>query len=145
MIECFTSPPKDFKPKVEVSAIYVESNGAYLLLEIGGHKAEAGKWGVPCGKHEPSETPIAAAVRELYEESGIKANEEDLIPMGILYFRKPEIDYVYHAYYVRFDSAPRVQLSDEHQNFKWATIAQAKTMPLMNGAVEALNFIVKAN
>lgn len=141
MIECFTSLPENFTPKVEVSAIYVECDGAYLLLEIGNHKAEGGKWGVPCGKHEPSESPITAAVRELYEESGIRVSEEILTSMGTLYFRKPEIEYTYHTYHIRFDSKPEIHLSDEHQNFKWATIAQAKTMPLMNGAVEALNFI----
>lgn len=142
MIECFTSPPENFKPKLECSAVYVEYEGTYLLLESGDHKEEPGTWGVPAGKHEPLETPIAAAVRELYEESGIRVIEEELTHMGALYFRKPGIEFVYHAYFIRFASPPKVKLSDEHQNFKWVTIAQAKTMPLMNGAVEALDFIL---
>lgn len=142
MIKCFTSPPENFKPSLQCSAVYVECANAYLLLESSSHKAEPNTWGVPAGKHEPLETPIAAAVRELYEESGIQVSEEELKALRVLYFRKPNLDFTYHAYHLWLDSTPEVMLSDEHQNFKWVTIAQAKTMPLMNGAVEALDFIL---
>lgn len=143
MIQCFTSPPPDFNPKIETSAIYVECNGSYLFLETNSHKALADQWGVPAGKHEPDETPIQAAVRELHEEAGILVKEKDLKSMGTLYFRKQDLDFIYHTYLIRFNQFPHVQLSDEHKNFKWITVEEVKEIRLIAGAEEALNFIQK--
>jgi 8-oxo-dGTP pyrophosphatase MutT (NUDIX family) len=41
------------------------------------------------GKLEPGETAIAAAAREIEEETGILVSAEDLIPVGRLHFRFP--------------------------------------------------------
>lgn len=144
MIECFESPPKDFKPKIETSAIYVECNGSYLFLETNSHKALADQWGVPAGKHEPDETPIQAAVRELHEEAGILVKEEELTSTGTLYFRKGDLDFIYHTYLIRFHQFPHVVLSDEHKNFKWITPKELKEIRPIAGAEEALNYIQKS-
>ncbi len=139
MIECFESPPDNFNPKIETSAVYVECQGSYLFLETNSHKALADQWGVPAGKHETDETPLAAAVRELEEEAGIKVR--NLVSMGTLYFRKQDLDFIYHTYFIQFDKFPKVQLSDEHKNFKWVSVDEAKDLRLIAGADAALDFV----
>ena len=143
MIEYFESPPENFKHQLECSAIYVVYKDTYLFLETNSHKVLADQWGVPAGKHELNETPLQAAARELHEEAGILVKEEELLSMGALYFKKPDIAFIYHTYFIQFSDLPIVYLSDEHKNFKWITIEEAKTLRLIDGALEALNFIVK--
>ena len=49
----------------------------------------AGKYTEIGGKIEPGETPVAAAARELREETGVNVKEEDLHPAAILTFLFP--------------------------------------------------------
>ena len=56
------------------------------------------------GKVENGETVSAAAVRELEEESGIKINENDLIPSGNITFMfpaRPDWNLVLHVFIVK--------------------------------------------
>jgi 8-oxo-dGTP diphosphatase len=56
------------------------------------------------GKVYPEESLTAAAIRELKEETSMKANENDLIPMGKIEFLfpyKPDWDLRMHVYLVR--------------------------------------------
>lgn len=138
MIECYETQPDDFSQKIEVAAIYVKVKERFLILQIGTQKQEAGKWGVPCGKLDPGENAILAAKRELFEETGISSEIEDLIPKGILYFRKPEIDYTYHMFQLTLSSLPEVQISSEHIAYAWVTDKEAEALPLMQGASDAL-------
>lgn len=138
-IEVFDLPPVDFAPTVHVSACYVEREGKILLLLNAGHKYEAGKWGVPAGKLEKEELPLAAAVRELFEETGIEANPHRQVKnLGSIYIRKPDLDYVYHLFAIHLDDFPQVFLSDEHDQYVWARWEDLPKMTLMLGGGEAL-------
>ncbi|MBS0652719.1 MAG: NUDIX hydrolase [Verrucomicrobia bacterium] len=139
MIEVFEKQPEGFVPKVEVAACYVEIDGRILLLQVGDHKSEPGKWGVPAGKKESGETIENTAQRELFEETGILVSSSAHVEhVGALYLRKPEVDYVYHMFRVRLHEIPVVQLSAEHQGYIWASAQEVDQMPLMAGAKEAL-------
>jgi 8-oxo-dGTP pyrophosphatase MutT (NUDIX family) len=61
-------------PAREVSCIAVVHNGQILM----GKRNDNQKWTNPGGHLEASETPIEAALRELYEETGIEADYHDL-------------------------------------------------------------------
>jgi 8-oxo-dGTP pyrophosphatase MutT (NUDIX family) len=52
-----------------VSAVVVHENGRLLL----GRRTDNGLWAVVSGIPEPGEQPALAAVREVLEETGIKA------------------------------------------------------------------------
>ena len=64
-------------PRVGVLAI--ARRGEKLLLVRRRNPPDAGKWGFPGGAQELGETVAAAAVRELAEETGVRAE-----PSGVL-------------------------------------------------------------
>lgn len=132
--------PDDFAATIEVAAIYVNVRGKILLLQLADQKTEKGTWGVPAGKLEDREKPIQAAKRELFEETGIQIESTDPFqPLGALYIRKPELDYVYHLFGIQLNTMPVLTLSGEHCAHIWVSRKEAETLPLMNGAKQALN------
>jgi 8-oxo-dGTP diphosphatase len=138
-LEVHESAPDGFTPQVEVAACYLEIDHKLLLLQLAEGKSEAGKWGVPAGKVESLEAPENAAQRELFEETGISLQHPSQIQhLHSLYIRKPEVDYVFHLCKVQMDQIPKILLSNEHQNYKWASSKDLEEMPLMDGAKEAL-------
>jgi 8-oxo-dGTP pyrophosphatase MutT (NUDIX family) len=63
----------------------VVSDGDRVLL---GHATRSPRWDIPKGEAEPGETKIAAAVRELREETGLVALPEDLVALGTHPYRR---------------------------------------------------------
>ncbi len=140
-IEIYEKKPEEFSPQVEVAACYLETQGKLLVLQRAEEKLEGGKWGVPAGKLEKGETPLHAAVRELFEETGIQIDAASQVQsLGALYIRKPEVDYVYHLFKIHIDDLLPVHLSNEHQAYAWAALQELETMPLMAGAQKALEY-----
>lgn len=138
-LEIHETAPEGFTPQVQVAACYLEINNKLLLLQRAHGNLEPGKWGVPAGKLENDETPENAAKRELLEETGISfENDSQIKYINSLYIRKPEVDYIYHAFKIHFDQIPEVHLSNEHQSYTWATSKDIETIALMDGAKEAL-------
>lgn len=139
--EVFEFKPLGFSPQVEVAACYLEKEGRILLLQLSHDKREAGKWGVPAGKLDKGETPHQAAIRELYEETGIQIDPTSQIrALGSLYIRKLQTEFTYHLFHIQLDQIPEVRLSNEHLNYKWASDKDLTEMDLMAGATEALRY-----
>lgn len=137
--EVYEKAPDTFSPRVQVAACYLEIDNKLLLLQAMPKKLEPGTWGVPAGKLEKNEVPEEAAKRELFEETGIAITHQSQIQsLGSLYIRRPDIDYVYHLFRVTLNELPHVHLSDEHQDYKWASTKDIEELPLMAGAKEAL-------
>lgn len=95
-------------------------------------------WGVPAGKMETGESPIDAVVRETREETGVQLNRKKLRQVGLLYMRLPHIDYTYHMFGYELENRPDVQLSHEHEEYRWLTVDEILELPLISGGVEAL-------
>lgn len=137
--EVYYSKPDSFKASISVAAIYVRLDQKLLLLQLSTNKSEAGCWGVPAGKLDQDESPIEAAKRELQEETGLSTGSKEAIKeIGSLYMRKPGLDYVYHLFELELTQEPAVRLSAEHCSYKWASRSEAVKLPLMAGAIEAL-------
>lgn len=144
--EVYKIAPEDFTPQVQVAACYLEIDNKLLLLQRAPGKLEPGKWGVPAGKLEKNESPENAAKRELFEETGISLEDPSQIQwVNSLYIRKPEVKYIYHSFKILLYQLPKVLLSEEHQNYKWATSKDMEEIPLMDGAKEVLKYYRDAN
>ena len=137
-IEVYETAPDDFTPQVEAAACYLEIDDRLLVLQSSPHKATRGLWGVPAGKLESNESPEAAALRELCEETGISIPLSQIRSLGCLYIHKPELSYIYHMFKIDLDQMPQVQLSEEHQDYTWASLQDLSSLPLIAGAYEGL-------
>jgi 8-oxo-dGTP pyrophosphatase MutT (NUDIX family) len=69
---------EDISKKLSCGVLVVDSNDKLLLLHVTGQDF----WDIPKGTQEEFESPIFTAIREMEEESGIIAREEDLIEIG---------------------------------------------------------------
>jgi 8-oxo-dGTP pyrophosphatase MutT (NUDIX family) len=63
----------------------IVTDGKRLLL---GHATGSPRWDIPKGVAEPGESFVAAAVRELHEETGLRAPETELRPLGVHAYRR---------------------------------------------------------
>lgn len=140
IVKVYEKEPKGFTAQVHVAACYVEIGEKLLLLRLAANRSEAGRWGVPAGKLEKGETARQAAVRELYEETGISVAKNQAQALGSLYIQKPHINYVYHLFQIHLKTAPEVRLSAEHDTYLWASKEDLERQPLMAGAEDALSY-----
>ncbi|MGZ3634141.1 MAG: NUDIX domain-containing protein [Parachlamydiaceae bacterium] len=136
-LEIHKTAPEGFSPQVQVAGCYLEIDNKLLLLQRAKENLQPGKWGVPAGKLEKDESPLNAAKRELFEETGIE-NVSQIQQVSALYIRKPGLDYTFYQFKVDLNLVPEVRLSHEHQNYQWATINDMENIALMEGAKEAL-------
>jgi len=58
----------------------IVTDGQRLLL---GHATRSPRWDIPKGVAEPGETLVAAAARELLEETGLTTAPEELTELGV--------------------------------------------------------------
>lgn len=66
----------DLVVTVGTAALIVSDDGQQILLQ---QRADNGKWGMPGGGIEPGEHPAHAAIREAYEETGLRVEVSQLV------------------------------------------------------------------
>ncbi len=115
------------------AAIAVVLRGERLLLVRRSHKPDAGRWGFPGGKIEPGETVIAAALRELAEETGVAAEAIEVLTAVDVIRRDDDVlhHYVLVAVLCRWQHGDGVPASDAHEAawFDLAAIAGLEKSP----------------
>lgn len=77
-------------------------------------------WQVITGTINPDETALEAAIREVWEETGIKTDKIWTLPY-IAQFYNPKSDLIHLSpvFGIIIDSTQDVRLSDEHQKYEW--------------------------
>lgn len=100
------------------------------------HRADFDQWQFIAGGGEDAESPKAAAIREIFEESGVRADNiielksmcyipTDIFPLKYLY-NWDEDTYVVPEYSFGFECADAIKLSNEHFEYEWLKYDDAK-------------------
>ncbi len=92
-------------------AVPLLPDGRLVLVEQYRHGAGRVLYELPAGDIDPGETPAAAAVRELTEESGYRAIG-DAVPLGALYPEPARNRSRGHGFFVRVDAVPTAMALD---------------------------------
>ncbi|MCW5773183.1 MAG: NUDIX hydrolase [Rhodospirillaceae bacterium] len=116
------------------AAIAVVLRGPHFLLVRRGHRPDAGKWGFPGGKIELGETIVEAALRELDEETGVRAAPIDILTALDVIRRDRDgtlHHYVLIAVLCRWEAGDGVAAddADEARWFDAAEIGSVQTSP----------------
>lgn len=132
--EIYLTPTPQFKPKIEIAAVFIENDGLILLLHRQKNKSQGNKWGIPGGKVDKGETPLAAAIREIHEETGYDISKQLVENLGTVYIEYNEKDhFVYHMFRTQLKDHPGAVKIDyhEHKGFTWVTPEEALKMDLL--------------
>jgi 8-oxo-dGTP pyrophosphatase MutT (NUDIX family) len=139
----YEEAPVDFNPKMEVAGCYCEFQGKILFLLRNPHKAQGNTWCVPGGKLEKQETPLAAVLREVREETGLNLSADALTDCGSVFVRFPNSDIILYLFRVHLDVVPRVLKISRKENiaYRWLSFDEAMGMHLIPGGKECLRIV----
>ena len=118
--------------KIVAKALVRSSEGLCLVLHRGNtHPRFPGHIDFPGGEVEPKETPEAAVMREIQEETGLLVDPKKLKKLFTKQYQQ--------ATHVLFEAKltepdAKVALSWEHKSYRWITPEELKRLPRFSGA-----------
>lgn len=92
---------------------------------------ESGKWDFPGGSKEFMESIVDGTLRECREESGLDVEIEKLLDYKVSSSRTEQDTEFVAFYYLCKPKNEEVELSDEHDDFRWLTVQEAMNLPLV--------------
>lgn len=118
--------------KIVAKALVRSSEGLCLVLHRGNtHPRFPGHIDFPGGEVEPKETPEAAVMREIQEETGLLVDPKKMKKLFTKQYQQ--------ATHVLFEAKltepdAKVALSWEHKSYRWITPEELKSLPKFSGA-----------
>ncbi len=115
--------------QVGVKVLIKNSKGQYLLMQRSQPLPDGTSWDIPGGRINPDERLEDALSREVLEETGTTLTSVmTLLQAQDIFVEKAGLHVVRLTYATI--SEKEVALSDEHQNFRWVSLEEAKELPI---------------
>lgn len=132
-------------PKIESNYIelhiYNPSTDKFLLLKRAPHKIFPATWQMITASCEEGETAKQTVIRELFEETSLKAEKLFSVPhVNVFYFEINDSICLSPVFLVFVDTES-VTISDEHTEYKWVTYEEAVRQIHWPDQIESLNVI----
>lgn len=116
--------------KLVVRALIKNDKGEILILKRSiRSRSNPGLWELPGGKVEPGEDFEQALIREIKEETSLDVSLNHAI--GVAQQNHPHRHSVHLIMKVDVKSG-ELKISDEHEEFQWASLNKIKTLKLAN-------------
>jgi 8-oxo-dGTP pyrophosphatase MutT (NUDIX family) len=125
-------------PILAAGCALVTDEGRALFLKRSDEGDHAGEWCFPGGKIEPGETAEQAAIRETFEEAGLKLNPTDE-RVQVCRIANSDVDFT--TFFQRVDDEFEPKLDHEHIGFRWASIEEPPE-PLHPGVRASLSLVI---
>ena len=127
-------------PSIRTVGRFLEYDDKFLILQRQPHKNEGNMWGLPAGKVNPGEDDRETIWREVFEETGYQANDEELefVLDKTWHFENKSVEFP--VFRIKLEQIIAVVISpNEHQAFKWVTAAECLAMDdLIHGLYDLL-------
>ena len=131
--------PGRVKPRVVAAVVAVTRGGRWLVLRRPSTGLLGGLWEFPGGKVASRETPVAAAGRELWEETGLTAGPlEDL---GVFHHEYSHFRVALHLFRAR---SARGRLRVRGRRQRWVGFSELRRLPLPRATLKMLPSLVRA-
>jgi len=112
---------------------YLRDGEKTLMLHRNKKKDDmhTGKWNGLGGKVEGGETPESCAIREVYEESGLKVENPQL--KGFITFPNFDGQHDWYVFVYRFDQFTGTMIDSPEGHLEWKTPSEIQEIPLWEG------------
>ena len=108
--------------KFKTAGTLIECKGKILILHRKPTRLISETWGLPAGKISENEKDIDAAVREIFEETGLNINAEKLEFIGDFGGIYGDFDVKFLTFRLKINDFFDVKLNlEEHSEYKWIT------------------------
>jgi mutator protein MutT len=124
---------------VAAGAVVIDERGRVLLVRRG-RSPSVGEWTLPGGRVEPGESPEAAVVRELREETGLLGRPTSAL--GVVTIERDGVHYAIHEFSVALaepagDAALRP--GDDAAEARWARRDELPTLGVRADAIAVID------
>lgn len=145
---CGTCDEFVYRNSVPCGGVFVIKDNQVLLIKRGG-EPNKGDWSYPAGYLEYNEKPEEGAARELQEETGLKADPEDLQLVATIQLEHPDKYVVGNAYTISFDKVEGdVKAGDDAEDARFwtpeemeASLNEMESEKIVEAAEKAIELI----
>ena len=149
---CETCDEFVYRNSVPCGGVFVIKDNQVLLIKRGG-EPNKGDWSYPARYLEYNEKPEEGAARELKEETGLKADPEDLELVATIQLEHPDKYVVGNAYTISFDKVEgHVRAGDDAEKARFWTPNEMKNSKkelesekIMDAAEKAIKLVKDSN
>jgi 8-oxo-dGTP diphosphatase len=126
-------------PPIQVVTCFLQKQDKFLVLQRARKDQQHKLWGIPGGKLNKDELPLAGLVRECYEELKVSFLPEIFQLLGTALSNTPsDGQYGLYLYYASIANNLDIHINPtEHYTFRWVTIDEFQELSLLTAQREA--------